>query len=123
MNTEKEFQFKSQSKNYILATDEYIGSKDFKYMIRSELRDDNKVTLFLMGIPDPAKVYASSANNSQDSIKENLYTAVIDSISKFIGENEWKEGGIYYGEYSIDGSFEIGAKKPEWEDGNWGQKI
>ncbi len=123
MDTGKEFQLKLQSKNYSLAIDEYIGAKDFKYMLRSELRSGSQTTLFLMGIPDPAKVYASPANSSQVSLKENLYKAVVESITEFINENEWKEGGVYYGEYGVNGVFEIGSEKPAWEDDDWGQKI
>jgi hypothetical protein len=123
MNKEQEFKIDAKSKHYVLATSEYIGTKKFKYLIRSELRGDGKVTLFLLGIPDPIVVYASNTNRSQDSVVKSLYQSAVDSVAKFISENEWTEGKTYYGEYLIDGSFEISDQKPEWEDGEWGQKI
>ena len=123
MDEENEFKIIANSKSYILATSEYVGTNAFKFMIRSELRGENKTTLFLLGIPDPAIVYARSINKSQDETKERLLHQASDSIAKYINENEWAEGAVYYGEYQISGTFEIGANKPKWEDGNWGQKV
>jgi len=123
MNQEQEFNIDAKSKHYVLATSEYIGTKNFKYLIRSELRGNGKVTLFLLGIPDPIVVYAGNTNRAQDSVVKSLYQSAVDSVARFIGENEWVEGATYYGEYLIDGTFEITDKKPQWEDGEWGQKI
>jgi len=123
MKKEQKSEINVKSKNYMLLTSEYIGTKNFKYMIRAELKSDTGSTLFLLGIPDPITVYASVTNSGQDAVKEKVFLAVNDSIAEYIDKNGFVEGTIYYGEYIVDGSFEISTKKPLWEDGNWGTKI
>ena len=124
MDKDKKFTIKEGAQDYILVTSEYMGtSTDFKYMIRSELRSDKGTTLFLMGIPNPAVLYANAVDISPDGITQKLYDSVVESIGKFLNEEDWTEGKTYYGEYMVDGSFEISDKKPTWEDGQWGQKI
>jgi len=123
MDQEKKFKIIVNSKSYTLATDEYIGTKNFKYLIRTELQGEGKVALFLLGIPDPVILYAANTSREQGSVIKSLYQSAVDSIKNFITNNEWEGDIIYYGEYLVNGTFEISDKKPVWEDGEWGQKI
>lgn len=116
-------EIKISSNSYILATSEYIGTSEFKYMIRSELRSGGNVTLFLLGIPNPVAVYMNSHDTERQTITEKLFQSAVNSISQYIEENEFTEGNTYYGEYQINGLFEISSEKPIWEDGQWGKKI
>ncbi len=53
-----------------------------------------------------------------------IYAAALAAIEDYIRDNEWKQGGIYYGEMLQDGTFDIaGTEKPDWEDGNWGERA
>ncbi len=123
MDGEKQFELRTKTKRYVLVTSEYMGTKNFKFLIRSELRGDQGITLFLLGIPNPAIVYALGPHASQEQIMEGLYKSVTVSIADYINNNEWVEGGTYYGELMVGGAFHISPKKPDWEDGNWGQKV
>jgi len=123
MDQEKRFKLKTDTRHYMLVTSEYMGTKDFKFLIRSELRGDEKTTLFLLGVPNPAVVYAHGSHGTQEQTLTSLYESASNSIAEYINDHEWVEGAIYYGELMVDGIFHIGAEKPDWEDGNWGQKV
>lgn len=123
MDQERQFGLKTDTKHYILATSEYMGTKEFKFLIRSELRSDEKTTLFLLGVPNPAVVYAQGSHGTQEQTLLSLYESASSSIAEFINNQEWVEGGTYYGELMVDGVFHIDTEKPDWEDGNWGQKV
>lgn len=121
MNKITESEIQTKSKNYVLETNEYLGTKIPKHLIQAKLKSDTGSTLFLLGIPDPIVVYASVTDSSQKAVTEKLFLAVNNSIADYIDKNGFVEGSIYYGEYSVNGSFEIGTEKLVWEDGNWGQ--
>ena len=113
----------SGSKSYILATSEYLGTKELKHLFRSELRGDDSVTLFLMGVPNPVIIYSLLPDISNANVTDFLLKSITDSIAEFLEENEWVEGSTYYGELMSDGRFHVGSERPRWEDGHWGQLM
>lgn len=123
MTKESKIPINVNSKSYILSTIDCMGTKEFKYMIQAELLSDNKVTLFLLGIPNPTIAYANAADVSQQGMKNDIRQSAVDSIADFMKNDDWIEGKTYYGEYAVDQTFKISDKKPVWEDGNWGTRI
>jgi hypothetical protein len=113
------------SKSYTLITGEYMGTKEFKFLIRAELRPqgEGKNTLFLLGIPNPLTYYALAADKSEIEARTELYRVANEAIGEYLGSTDWTEGNIYYGELREDATFDISDEKPDWEDGNWGTKI
>ena len=123
MNQDHRHPIKSESGSYILATSEYIGTSELKYMFRSELRGSEATTLFLLGVPNPVIVYSLVSDVSPENITSFLFKSITDSIAEFLEQDDWTEGNTYYGELLGDGKFSISAEKPAWEDGNWGQRL
>jgi len=123
MEQDRQFEINTGSKSYMLATSEWFGCKNPQYfLIRSELRGEKGVTLFLLGV-DGYSISTKYIGVSGDDVREKLFVAATNAIAGFLEENNFVEGATYYGEYLSDETFEILKEKPEWEDGNWGQKY
>lgn len=123
MNQEKELEINTKSKSYMLATSEYFGCTDPRYfLIRSELRDNNIVMLFLLGV-DGLMVSAKYLGIKKEEITKKLYSAATESISQYLEKNGVKIGDVIYGQYLEDETFELGIQNPEWKNESWGQKI
>lgn len=123
MNPEKELKINTKSKSYMLATSEYFGCTEPRYfLIRSELRDNDVVMLFLLGV-DGLMVSAKYSGINKDEVTKKLYSAATESIGEFLEKNGVKTGDVIYGQYLEDETFELGIENPEWKNESWGQKI
>ncbi len=123
MNKEHEIPLNIKHEQEMLITSEYFGIANPQYfLIHSELRGKGTTTLFLLGV-DQILLSVQATQKTKEEITSDLYRASTQSIAEFIEEKGIIRGNTYYGEYLQNGTFEIGAEKPVWEDGNWGQKI
>ena len=97
----------------MLATSEWFGCKNPQYfLIRSELRGEKGVTLFLLGV-DGYSISTKYIGVSGDDVREKLFVAATNAIAGFLEENNFVEGATYYGEYLSDETFEILKEKPQ----------
>lgn len=123
MNQEKQFKLNAGSKNYILATSEWFNCVNPQYfLIRSELCGGDNTTLFLLGV-DGLAISAKYIGVPKEEIKNKLFESATNAIAEFLENNVFIEGSTYYGEFLSNETFEIFKEKPEWENGNWGQKY
>jgi hypothetical protein len=123
MNEKQNIEINTGSKSYMLMVSEFIGTKTLKHLFSAELRGEAGSTYFLMGVPNPALLYATSHDITPEGITKFLFDAIRESVAEFLEENAWEGGKTYYGELMEDGKFRIGSEKPSWEDGNWGQLM
>jgi hypothetical protein len=122
-NDSQEFNLDAKTGHYTLSTSEWFGTKNPRYfLIRSELQGNDSTTLFLLGV-DGLMISTKYSSVAREDVTKMLYTAATDAITDYIDQNGLIKGQTYYGEFLQDGTFEISVKKPEWEDGNWGQKV